>query len=123
MELSICKVFGFEYAHFLPGHKGLCKNVHGHSGRLEIEISGPVGNHSGMVLDFGDLKQMVTEKVLVHLDHTFLNNFTYFTENPTAENIVMWVVKELQPLVPFPKVLRRVRVWETTTSYAEWRKE
>jgi len=123
MELSVCKVFEFEYAHFLPQHEGKCKNVHGHSGKLEIEIFGPVGAN-GMVMDFGNLKKIVTENITSKLDHIFLNNHpTEFTENPTAENIVLWVRMELQKYLPISKLIRRVRVWETSSSYAEWRNE
>ncbi len=117
MKLTVTKKFEFHYAHFLPEHKGKCKFLHGHTGVLEVEV-GPWGkvksDYEGMVIDFGDLKEIVQEKVLQKLDHAYLNEFLSL---PTAENIAKWVWSELER--EFGQGLVRVRVYETPTSYAE----
>ena len=123
--LTICKTFRFEAAHCLPHHEGLCKNLHGHSYRLEVEVRGvPHKGKSaekGMIMDFGNLKRIVNEKVINHLDHTNLNdNFV----NPTAENMVFKIGKIIREGLIAQKAdccLHRVRLWETDTSWAEWR--
>ena len=60
----ITKIFRFESAHHLPGHHGKCARPHGHSYRLEVTIHGPIKHAPeesdyGMVMDFGDLSQIV----------------------------------------------------------------
>ena len=121
--LSIVKKFEFCYGHCLPGHKGRCKNVHGHNSQLEVELvmsetTEKIRDYDDMIIDFGDFKKLVTETVIDKLDHQYLNDFI---ENPVAENIVLWVARELQNV--FGNSLVRVRVSETSNSYAEWKKE
>lgn len=121
--VSITKCFEFESAHFLPYYNGNCKSNHGHSYRLEVEVSGPIettGANRGMIVDFGLLKTTVMNNVVSKLDHMLLN--TLF-DNPTAEIMVVWIAEELERAVPSTFVLERVRLWETRTSYAEWRRE
>jgi 6-pyruvoyltetrahydropterin/6-carboxytetrahydropterin synthase len=121
--ISVCKTFSFESAHFLPYYSGNCHNHHGHSYKLEVEISGPIqteGPEKGMIVDFKLLKKTVMDKVVDKLDHQMLN--TLF-DNPTAEEMVYWIAMALNKVVPLPVVPERVRLWETSTSYAEWRKD
>ncbi len=124
MGLSITKQFSFCYAHKLSEHKGKCKNIHGHNATLEIELtsaSGVVSDYEGMILDFGDMKKVINGRVIDILDHTYLNenNIAPFSI-PTAENITKWVVSQLEPI--WGEGLIRVRVYETLTAYAEWRR-
>jgi len=119
--ISVCKTFSFESAHFLPYYSGPCHNHHGHSYRLEVEVSGPVesaGTNKGMIVDFALLKKTVMNVVVDKLDHKMLN--TLF-DNPTAEEMVYWIAMSLSKVVPPPVVLERVRLWETSSSFAEWR--
>lgn len=52
----------FDAAHFLKGYKGKCSNLHGHRWRVVLSvkaeelISEQDIQHSGMIVDFGDLK-------------------------------------------------------------------
>lgn len=125
--LSVTKIMEFEAAHCLPNHKGKCKNLHGHTYRLEVEIGNKqdIIDDEGMIIDFGDVKKAVLEIVDDNLDHTYLNDF--FTVPPTAENMVMWIVEQLQEKIGKSircsnySYLTRVRLWETSNSYAEWR--
>jgi len=62
--IRVTKEFSFEMAHVLWNYDGPCKNVHGHSYRLFVTLSGfPVDNQenpkNGMVIDFGDLKVLL----------------------------------------------------------------
>jgi len=126
--ISICKTFSFEAAHRLPFHKGACHNLHGHSYRLEVEISGVPKKGAkdpsiGMIMDFGDLKKIVNGLIIDRLDHTLLNDTFY---NPTAENMVVKFAAMLKSSFTANKCrvnLERVRLYETATSYAEWKKE
>ena len=123
--LKICRIFRFEAAHNLPFHKGKCFHIHGHSYKLEVEIGGdlqrsaPENNHEyGMVMDFGKLKEIVESTVIKKYDHQNLNDFF---ENPTAEIMVMKIFSDLEAAFLARNVyLRRLRLWETENSYAEW---
>jgi 6-pyruvoyltetrahydropterin/6-carboxytetrahydropterin synthase len=120
--LTVTKRFEFEAAHRLPEYDGKCSRVHGHRFQLEIEVSGRVideGPKRGMILDFGDLKRIVQERVVEKLDHQYLNDLSDLSFVPTAENLVMWIVGELRYVL---LGLFRVRLWETSTSYCEWKK-
>lgn len=111
--MEIYKAFTFEAAHLLPNvppeHK--CARLHGHSFRVEIHVSGPVGEYSGWVMDFGDLKTAF-EPILDQLDHYYLNDIEGL-ENPTSENIARWIWQRLIPALP---LLSAVMVHETCTS-------
>ena len=95
----------FEAAHDIPGHKGKCARLHGHSYRLEAEFSGTELNEIGMLQDFADLKAVINEFLP---DHTYLNDI--MDAPTTAENISRWVFEELQRRnLP----VTAVTVWET----------
>lgn len=122
---TVTKIFEFAYAHYLPGYEGKCKLMHGHTGILEIEVSGPqtisdrdfAEVYDGMIIDFSDLKKIITDSIISKLDHSLINDILAI---PTAENIVDWIVGKLHPI--FLEHLERVRLYETPSSYAEWRK-
>ena len=119
--LTVTKEFEFAYAHYLPEYEGKCRNLHGHNAKLEVEVSGPPVNrqkvYPTMVCDFGDLKDVVRHEVIDKLDHSCLNDIM---EYPTAEAICQWIWNVLFPI--FGQRLERVRVYETSTSYAELKK-
>jgi len=131
MNISITKLFEFEAAHCLPKHEGKCKNLHGHRYQLEVEVGREKldelildGPSEGMVMDFGDLKRIVQNEVIEKLDHRDLNEVFESLEidkQATAENLILWIVRILKE--SFAKrgiYLVRVRLWETSTSFAEW---
>ena len=117
--ITICRNFSFDSAHFLPFHEGKCKNLHGHGFQLEIELQGreikQEGPETGMIMDFGILKEKVNAKIIDVLDHHCINDVL---DNPTAENLVIWIRDQLREKLPN---LICVRVYETRNSYAEWR--
>ena len=111
--MEIFKEFSFEAAHRLPnvpeGHK--CARLHGHSFLLRVVIGGEPGAHSGWIMDFGDIKAAV-KPIIDQLDHYYLNDIPGL-ENPTSENIAIWIWDQLKPaLAP----LKRIEMRETCTS-------
>lgn len=114
--LTVTKRFEFCYSHFLPAHQGKCKELHGHNGILEVEVTGRVDPSTGMIIDFGNLK-IALERVLEKLDHKHLNKII---ENPTAENILLWLVGELGYYHNLTLV--RLRLYETRDNWAEWKR-
>lgn len=118
------KTFYFDSAHFLPDYEGKCHDLHGHRWRADVGISGPTqlsGGDRGMIIDFSKLKEKVGF-IFDLLDHTLLNEVI---ENPTAENIVEWLVKELVLLFGEPtctSTLVGLRLYESPDSCIEWRR-
>lgn len=98
--MIIYKEFSFDSAHFLPnvpeGHK--CKNLHGHTYHIKIFIDGPLDPVVGWVMDYGDMKK-AWKQIDQLLDHKYLNDIEGL-ENPTAEVIVVWIWRQLKPLLP-----------------------
>jgi 6-pyruvoyltetrahydropterin/6-carboxytetrahydropterin synthase len=68
--MKIAKEFRWEMGHRLTFHKGLCRNVHGHSYRMVVEITGKL-NKNSMVIDFFDLNKIV-KQIIEKYDHAFL---------------------------------------------------
>ena len=95
-------------AHHLPNYNGCCKNLHGHSWKIEISARGDVDKRTGMVVDFSELKALVNK-----LDHTNINDTI---RNPTAENITAYLLTQF--VDKYPGLLFEVRVWESATSSA-----
>ena len=112
--MKLTRIFHFDAAHHLPGYKGLCKNVHGHTWQVTYTVEGERDNKTGMIIDFGILHE-IEAIILGGLDHTDLNKLL---PNPTAENIAEWIFVHLENLL-FPKInLVEVQVWESSSSCA-----
>ena len=112
-RILITKEFTFDSAHQLDWHGGKCKNLHGHTYKLQVTISGKL-TKEGVVMDFGDLKKIVNQKIIEKLDHQYLNKII---ENPTAENMVIWIWNQLKGDFN----LNTIKLWETPTSYVTYR--
>jgi 6-pyruvoyltetrahydropterin/6-carboxytetrahydropterin synthase len=116
MELR--KSFQIESAHRLPnvppGHK--CARLHGHSWVIEIVLEGPVGEETGWVMDFADVKAAF-RPVFDQLDHHYLNDIPGL-ENPTSERLAVWIWERLKPVLP---LLSEVVIAETCTSRCVYR--
>jgi 6-pyruvoyltetrahydropterin/6-carboxytetrahydropterin synthase len=117
--MEIFKEFTFEAAHRLPnvpaGHK--CARLHGHSYRVEIHVAGGVGELSGWVMDFQDIKDAFTP-LHEQLDHRYLNEVEGL-DNPTSEVLARWIWVRLVDALPLSYVLVR----ETCTSGCVYRGE
>lgn len=116
--MQIHKKFQIEAAHRLPnvpeGHK--CARLHGHSFVIGVHVDGEVGQRSGWVMDFAELKQ-IFEPLYKTLDHNYLNEIDGL-ENPTSENLAIWIWNRLLPKLPG---LAEVTVNETCTSGCSYR--
>jgi 6-pyruvoyltetrahydropterin/6-carboxytetrahydropterin synthase len=114
----VFKDFTFEAAHRLPNvpsdHK--CARLHGHSFRARVTVEGPIGEHSGWVVDFAEISK-ACEPLRLALDHRYLNDIEGL-ENPTSEVIARWMWHRLAPLLPG---LAAVAVQETCTAGVEFR--
>ncbi|MFU2082765.1 6-carboxytetrahydropterin synthase QueD [Gallibacterium anatis] len=141
--LKVAKEFSFDMAHLLDGHDGKCQNLHGHTYKLQVIVSGETednGAKKGMVIDFADLKRVVNELIISPMDHAFiydqsseretkiaqllqqLNSKTFaLPMRSTAENLAQFIFQRLQENVGFH--LHSVRLWETLTSFAEYGEE
>ena len=109
--MIVAREFSFDAAHHLPRHPGKCRNLHGHTYRLQVWCEGEVDPHSGMVVDFSDIEAAVEDRVLSVLDHKNLNDTM---ENPTAEEIVRWCWERLQGQgLP----IRELRLYETPSCF------
>lgn len=115
--MDIFKVFTIEAAHRLmgvpPEHK--CARLHGHSFRIEIHVSGAIDPVSGWVMDFADIKKLFAP-LYAMLDHNYLNDIAGL-ENPTSENIAVWIWQALKPQL---HELSRIVIHETCTAGASY---
>ena len=118
--MDIFKRFTVEAAHRLPhvadGHK--CARLHGHSFVIELHVTGAPDPHLGWVMDFAELKAAFSP-LYEQLDHHYLNDIPGL-ENPTSEQLAIWVWQRLKPQVP---LLSEVVVHETCTSGCRYRGE
>ena len=84
-ELKV--VSRFAAAHQLTMVAKKCENLHGHNWKIELYVTGEKLNHAGVVMDFGEIKQHLSE-IIADLDHKFLNDLAFFQDgNPSSENI------------------------------------
>lgn len=140
--IRITREFSFEMAHVLQNYDGPCRNVHGHSYRLFVTLSGiPVSDaenpKNGMVMDFTDLKNIVVGKIINRFDHSVVISSDFNREKrkmmentfgntvvvdyqPTCENLVADFAGILKNELPAGVSLHSLRLYETAKSYAEW---
>lgn len=133
--VKIGKEFVWEMSHRLPFHEGACKNIHGHTYKMLLELEGEV-NHNRMLIDFYDIEKIV-RPLLNKIDHSFLvdkndnlmldflkqNNFKYYEIDnfSTAEDMSYYFMNILK--VDFQKFdnikKMKVRIYETSDAWAE----
>lgn len=113
--ISIGKTVYIDAAHYLPDYEGACANCHGHRWQLDVELQKRIDPSTGMVVDFGDLKELITIYVLNALDHNLINNMI---ANPTGENMVVWIWERLM-FDALLKGINKISLWETETSKIE----
>ncbi|HZT21672.1 MAG TPA: 6-carboxytetrahydropterin synthase QueD [Verrucomicrobiae bacterium] len=120
MKIELRKSFQFEAAHWLPqvpdSHK--CRRLHGHSFKVEIAVTGEGDRKLGWLMDYADISAAFKPLWQI-LDHNYLNEIPGL-ENPTSENIAVWIWEKLKPQLP---ALSEVVVAETCTARAVYRGE
>lgn len=90
--LIVSKTVSFDAAHLLTGHGGQCKNLHGHTYRVTVELStvAPVpGQPEDMVMDFKELKEVLNNMIVKPCDHAFL----YDTQSDVESDIATTLKK------------------------------
>ena len=134
--MKITKTFSFDMAHMLDHHDGKCKNLHGHTYRVIVEVAEDADSED-MVIDFKDLKQVIRDVIVDRFDHAFLYDETSESEceiaaviakhgmrsvglpfRSTAENLARYFFHELATRVNVVSV----KVYETPESCAEYRR-
>jgi 6-pyruvoyltetrahydropterin/6-carboxytetrahydropterin synthase len=135
--MKISKEYRWEMGHRLPFHKGLCRNIHGHSYRMSVEITGGL-DKNGMVIDFFDLNKIV-KPIIEKYDHAFLcwkgdkNVLDFLVKNKmkkvvvdyhsTVENICSdfldKLTNELLDIKGHKFEELTVKIYESPNSYAE----
>jgi 6-pyruvoyltetrahydropterin/6-carboxytetrahydropterin synthase len=140
--IRVTREFTFEMAHVLRNYDGPCRNVHGHSYKLFVTISGtPVdddkNSKNGMVIDFTELKNIVLRKIVNLFDHSVViskdfdpdkmemliktfGNTVIVDYQPTCENLVADFAERLKSELPAGLQLKCLKLYETAKSYAEW---
>ena len=102
-------------AHYLKGYQGRCKDLHGHTWKVEIVIASERLDTIGMVADFAVLKKQLKD-FLTGIDHVCLNDLPFFKEaNPTTENIARYVYRHFGQVIA-PLKIKTVEVWESETA-------
>lgn len=141
-KIRVTKQFGFEMSHALLNYDGLCRNIHGHSYKLQVTVNGepvdePGNSKDGMVIDFSLLKKLIQENIISQLDHSLMINekapidkldalgqmyerHQVVPFQPTSENMVVYIAEKVKQLLPEHIELFSVRLFETSSSFAEW---
>lgn len=147
--IRVTKEVTFDCAHMLSGHEALCKNLHGHTYKVQVTVVGdPLedGSSARMVVDFKHLKEAINHVIVDHFDHATIfsapnfrgpaeedllewaqsNGMRYFVmpERTTAEQMAQFFSTEIESYLTNDLMLTNVhycvcRVYETPTSYAE----
>lgn len=140
--IRVTKEFRFEMAHMLFNHDGPCRNIHGHSYRLFVTVSGipeqdPRSPGNGMVIDFSKLKNIVNREIIDRFDHAFVvsehagkekteafrnlsGNTLVLEFQPTCENLVADFARRILGQLPAGVKLHSLKLYETASSFAEW---
>ncbi len=134
--IAVTKTVKFDAAHILTNHAGLCKNLHGHTYRVDVSVAQAPDDESDMVIDFKELKRIATETICDRFDHAFIYSTASEGEREiaavverhgmrtvaipfrsTAENLARMFYGEMKSRIPN---LASVKVWETADSCAEY---
>ncbi len=129
---KVIREIHFSYGHRLVGHQGKCRHVHGHNGRVQIEVASEKLDQLGMVIDFSEISRTVGKWIDENLDHVLIlwekdplvpvlnergEKILVVAENPTAEYLARRIFEEARKLkLPIAKVT----VWETNDSCASF---
>lgn len=128
----VTRQIDFCYGHRLLNYEGKCRYLHGHNGRAIIVIESETLDNRGMVMDFSDIKKVVSHWIDENLDHRMIlhredpivpmlrdiGEPMFLTDvNPTAENIAR-LIYDFTKSQGFPIV--EARLWETANCFATY---
>jgi len=140
--LRLTRVFQFDMAHALLNYNGKCKNIHGHTYKLEVSVKGtPCNKESspkkGMLIDFSDFKALIQNEIICVWDHALMihndtdpillkalkNNYDKIIAvpfQPTTENMVCELASIIEKILPTDLMLFSLRLYETDKSFVDW---
>lgn len=125
----------FCYGHRLLDYPGKCRHLHGHNGLLEVDVETISLDNIGMVVDFGNIRDVVKNWIDVNMDHRMLlcrrdplvplltdlgEPLYLMDDNPTAENIARHIYRAARQQ---GLQMAEVRLWETPSTYATYRED
>ena len=118
--MIVYKKFHIESARSLPNlpDEHPCSQVHGHSFEIILKVSGELNEKTGFIIDFQEIEDSF-DPIRKLLDHAYLNNIKGL-ENPTSENIVIWIWNKLKPSLP---VLSSLEIKESSSTGCIYRGE
>lgn len=145
--MLVTKTIEIDMGHRVPNHKSKCKNLHGHRYKIEVGVDDKVIDEEGvsdegMVIDFGDLKEIMMQEIDEKFDHGFViyledvlvlqfRNFQRVHQQkiifvdfiPTVENLAKYWYKLIKIKLEERGIkIKHIKVWETpnsTTTYYE----
>lgn len=146
-RVTVCKEVTFDCAHMLSGHEALCKNLHGHTYKVQVSVTNEQiieGPSVDMVIDFKHLKEAITKSIMDKFDHAIIFSSHKF-RNEAEEDLFEWACKHNMRLFEMPRRTTAedmalffrelimqdltdigytpmnisIRVYETPTSFAE----
>ena len=140
--LRLTRVFHFDMAHVLLNYPGKCKNIHGHTYKLEVTVKGCPCNDDtspkkGMLIDFSDFKNLIQNEIITKWDHALMihrdsdpvllkalkknyEKIIIVPFQPTTENMICELAAIIKQILPADLQLFSLRLYETENSYAEW---
>jgi 6-pyruvoyltetrahydropterin/6-carboxytetrahydropterin synthase len=143
--MYITRRLEFDAGHRIPDHASQCRHLHGHRYAIEISLTGEIINApgsevNGMVMDFGEIKNIASKEVVSQWDHAFLvwrgdtrvveflasmpgHKTVLLDVVPTAENLAATAFRILNAAYrdTYGNALRldRVRLFETPNCWAD----
>lgn len=112
MKTKLTEEFTFEAAHRIRNKRKEYGELHGHSHRVFVTLSGQPDPEVGWLIDQQDFRELVG-RIIKKLDHRYLNEFL---EQTTAEAIALYLFKEIEKNVCYKDLtLESVKVCKTTT--------
>lgn len=136
--MRIVRTFEWDSAHRITRHSSLCRFIHGHRYKAEVELEAKSLDELGRAIDFGLVKEIVWAWIAAHWDHNTLARSDdetliaaarmcgrepfMFECEPTAESIALELFAQTSAL--FKAVdenvhVTRIRVYETPNCWAE----
>ena len=118
--MEVFKTFSIEAARSLPNlsDEHPCTNIHGHSFKITITVSGDINETTGFVIDFGDV-DTAFKPIFQMIDHSYLNDIEGL-ENPSSENMCRWIWIRLAPTLPG---LSQIEIKETDSTGCTYKGE
>lgn len=107
----------FSAAHRIKDHPGECKNLHGHTYVVDVEVEGNTLDSTNKLVDIGILKSIL-RKILEAYDHKYLNE-VFSTDNTTCEVLALDILKRFKEQLPPGGFKLKVRVAESPDSWVE----